>query len=157
MTGDGIKNGDLVAIDPDTTPDDGDIAAVIIKNYTFPDSGRTADLRLVKRLSGGCTVLTSSNPAHPPIVLQPEHTLVVEGRVVGAGRLQGLVRVTVSRADVAGITIDDPRATVTLTGTTAEGQRVSFTTIGLVAAKARANGEVSIELFPSDILTGQAG
>jgi hypothetical protein len=156
MTGDGINDGDLIAIDPDTTPHDGDIAAVIIKNYTFP-GGRVGDHRMVKRLSDGGTVLTSSNPAQPPIVLQPEHTLIVEGRVVAAGHLQGLVRVTVTREDVAGLTIDDPMATVTLTGTTAEGQRVTFITIGLAAAKARAHGTVRVELSPSDILTGQAG
>jgi hypothetical protein len=156
MTGDDIHDGDIIFVDPDAVPQDGDIAVILIKNYRDPYTGRTGSHRTVKRLSHGGTVLKSSNPTVPPIVLQPDSGAIVEGRVVGAGHMHDLIRVTITRADVPDGTSDDPRSRVRLTGITAGGHRVSFNESGRVVAKVRAEGQLTLEFLPSQLLTGEA-
>ena len=77
----GIQDGDLIIVDPDLEARDGDIAAVWVDNW------KGVSGRVVKRLSHGGTVLKSSNPEYPPMVLCPEHRPRVLGVVVGVVRV----------------------------------------------------------------------
>lgn len=77
----GIRDGDLVIVDADLQARDGDVAAVWINNWNGVSG------RVVKRLSHGGTVLKSTNPKYPPMVLGPEHRPRVEGVVVGVMRV----------------------------------------------------------------------
>jgi DNA polymerase V len=81
MTGDHIFPGDYIVVDPGQRAEDGDIAAVRIFSRGTP--GWSLRGRLVKRLRGNRTVLESSNPDYPPIVLKPGEAVMVEGVVIG--------------------------------------------------------------------------
>ena len=76
MTGDGIRDGDLIILDPDQVPVDGDIAVLMI-------TWKGVRGQVIKRLHGGGTILESSNPQYPPMRLTPEADPLVLGLVVG--------------------------------------------------------------------------
>jgi hypothetical protein len=83
MTGDGINPGDLVVVDQTQVPRDGEIAVVHITNWRNPGTGQLVSGWVVKRLRGGGSVLESSNPAYPPMVLGAGHSPIIQGVVIG--------------------------------------------------------------------------
>jgi SOS-response transcriptional repressor LexA len=82
MSGDAITGGDVVIVDPDLMPADGDIAVFALTN----EGGRISPF--LKRLSrsGGTLRLVPSNPAHAPIAVLDEDDLFVIGTVVAVVR-----------------------------------------------------------------------
>jgi SOS-response transcriptional repressor LexA len=88
MSGDGILDGDVVIVDFDRVPADGDIVAACIRNWRHTETGELACGRMLKRLrmAGGTTVLEPSNPAYLPMRIKPEHQLVIESVVIGVLR-----------------------------------------------------------------------
>jgi SOS-response transcriptional repressor LexA len=78
MSGDAITDGDVVIVDPDLMPADGDIAAFALTNESGPISA------IIKRLSRskGTVRLVPSNPAHASITVINEDDLFVIGTVV---------------------------------------------------------------------------
>jgi SOS-response transcriptional repressor LexA len=78
MSGDAITDGDVVIVDPELMPADGDIAAFGLMN----EGGRIS--AILKRLSRseGTVRLVPSNPAHAPIAVINDDDLLVIGTVV---------------------------------------------------------------------------
>jgi SOS-response transcriptional repressor LexA len=75
MSGDGIRNGDVILVDPDALAEDGDIAVVgLVWNGVQG--------RVLRRLWCGGWLLESSCPEHPPMLLSEQNTPRVEGLVV---------------------------------------------------------------------------
>jgi SOS-response transcriptional repressor LexA len=83
MTGDGVQNGDYVLVDRNQVPKDGDIAVIRI-------GGADENEPTVKRLRlrrDGTVLLESSNPDYQPILLRPEDSPTIEGKVIAVLRL----------------------------------------------------------------------
>lgn len=70
MVGARIHDGDLLLIRKQDTVEDGEIAAVLIKDY---------DEAILKRVfySDGKLILQSENPQYPPILVSPEEVKIV--------------------------------------------------------------------------------
>jgi repressor LexA len=79
MSGDDIRDGDYVLVDPAEPVTDGDIAVVKVKGY------RTMVKRLYRH--GAAYRLMPSNPDYPPLIVTAEDTLVIVGKVLGRVRL----------------------------------------------------------------------
>jgi len=79
MSGDGIRNGDLVIVDPDTPAEDGDIAVVGL-------TWNGVQGRVLRRLWCGGWLLESSDARHPPMLLGAQNTPRVEGTVLAVIR-----------------------------------------------------------------------
>jgi SOS-response transcriptional repressor LexA len=81
MTGDGLRDGDYVIVDPGKDERDGDIVVVVIGHH---DDERA----VVKRMfhEGTAIRLESSNPDYPPATLGPDDHPRVAGKVTGVFR-----------------------------------------------------------------------
>ncbi len=81
MTGDGLRDGDYVIVDPDEEEEDGDIVVVLRGNQDDVEA-------LVKRVwyEGKTIRLESSNAQYPPITLGPEDNPQIAGKVTGIFR-----------------------------------------------------------------------
>jgi SOS-response transcriptional repressor LexA len=75
LIGDAVYDGDVVLIDPDRRPKEGDLAAV-----TITWNGQRG--RVLRRLRQGGWVLESSNPKYPPLRLTRENNPVADGLAV---------------------------------------------------------------------------
>jgi SOS-response transcriptional repressor LexA len=76
MAGDGVFDGDYVVVVPDPEPKDGEMVAVSVEGHGEP---------AVKRLwrEGTSVRLESSNPAYPPIIVEQDAELIIQGKVIG--------------------------------------------------------------------------
>lgn len=79
LVGDCIYDGDIVLIDPDRKPANGQLAAV-----TITWNGQRG--RVLRRLARGGWVLESSNPEYPPMHLTPDNNPHADGRAVAVIR-----------------------------------------------------------------------
>jgi len=75
LIGDCIYDGDVVLIDPDRPPAEGDLAAV-----TITWNGQRG--RVLRRLGPHGWTLLSSNPDYPPLRLTRENNPVADGLAV---------------------------------------------------------------------------
>ena len=75
MSGDGIRDGDVVLVDPDVPAEDGDIAIVALVWNGVPG-------RVLRRLWCGGWLLESSDARHPPMLLGAQNMPRVEGLVL---------------------------------------------------------------------------
>jgi SOS-response transcriptional repressor LexA len=84
MSGDGIRDGDAVIVDPERAPVHGEIGVFMVRD----DNGGFD--KMIKRLdlSGGIR-LVPSNPAHAPIVITDEDDLFAVGTVLAVMRHVG--------------------------------------------------------------------
>ena len=79
MTGDDIRPGDVILIDPDKPARPGDLACVTVSW----GGGRG---KVLRRIGEQGLALESSNPNYPPMILAPESKPVAEGRAVAVIR-----------------------------------------------------------------------
>lgn len=81
MTGDDLRDGDYVIVDPREEEEDGDIVVVLKGNQDDIEA-------LVKRVwyEGRTIRLESSNPRYPPMTLGPEDNPQIAGKVTGIFR-----------------------------------------------------------------------
>jgi repressor LexA len=81
MTGDDLRDGDYVIVDPTEEEEDGDIVVVLKGNQDDIEA-------LVKRVwyEGKTIRLESSNPNYPPVILGPEDNPQIAGKVTGIFR-----------------------------------------------------------------------
>ena len=81
MTGDDLRDGDYVIVDPTEEEEDGDIVVVLKGNQDDIEA-------LVKRVwyEGKTIRLESSNPHYPPVTLGPEDNPQIAGKVTGIFR-----------------------------------------------------------------------
>ena len=79
MTGDDIRPGDVIIVDPDQPARDGDLAVVSITMH-----GKRG--KVLRRITNGGRCLESSNPGFPPLPIGPENHPRADGRVVAVIR-----------------------------------------------------------------------
>lgn len=95
MTGDGIREGNLLVVDPGQQARDGDIADIRVI-WRDESTGKRMSGRIVKRLRDGGTVFESSNPKYPDMTLKPGEIAVVMRRALAALAVssEGIMTVT---------------------------------------------------------------
>jgi DNA polymerase V len=82
MTGDGIRDGDYVLIDPDEPCCEGDIGVVRVRNWPDSETGQLMQGAVLKHVHDRGRRLVPSNPAHKPMILGPENHPEILGRAI---------------------------------------------------------------------------